>query len=46
MEQHMVIAILPNALLLLIFWFRIESRLSRLEGRFDQFIHNRKGGDK
>ena len=26
-------------------WIRIESRLSRLEGRFDQYIANRKGGD-
>ena len=40
----------PYSLYLLIFnlfaiflvWLRIESRLSRLEGRFDQFISNRK----
>lgn len=27
-------------------WLRIESRLSKLEGRFEQYLHNTKGGDK
>lgn len=27
-------------------WLRIESRLSNLEGRFEQYLHNMKGGGK
>ena len=33
-----------NLFAIFLVWLRIESRLSRLEGRFDQFLDNRKGG--
>lgn len=35
-----------NLFAIFIIWLRIESRLSRLEGRFDQYIANKEGGDK
>ncbi|HUU41414.1 MAG TPA: hypothetical protein VMW42_10780 [Desulfatiglandales bacterium] len=31
-----------NLFAIFVVWLRIESRLSRLEGRFDQFLENRK----
>ncbi|MBA7658411.1 hypothetical protein ES703_66362 [subsurface metagenome] len=31
-----------NLLAIFLVWLRIESRLSRLEGRFDQYLFNRK----
>jgi len=31
-----------NLLAIFLVWLRIESRLSRLEGRFDQFVSNGK----
>ena len=31
-----------NLLAIFLVWLRIESRLSRLEGRFDQFLENRR----
>jgi len=31
-----------NLFAIFLVWLRIESRLSRLEGRFDQFMNNRK----
>jgi len=34
--------LLGNIIAILVLWLRFESRLSRLEGRFDQFINNRK----
>lgn len=34
-----------NLFAIFLVWLRIESRLSRLEGRFDQYINNRKGGE-
>lgn len=34
--------LLGNIIAILILWLRVESRLSRLEGRFDQFINDRR----
>jgi hypothetical protein len=34
-----------NLFAIFVVWLRIESRLSRLEGRFDQYLANSKGGD-
>lgn len=35
--------LIANIFAIFAVWLRIESRLSRLEGRFDQFLNNRKG---
>lgn len=37
--------LLSNLFAIFLIWLRIESRLSRLEGRFDQYLSNRKGGE-
>lgn len=37
--------LLFNLFAIFLVWLRIESRLSRLEGRFDQYLANRKGGE-
>lgn len=37
-----LILLITNMIGIFAVWLRIESRLSRLEGRFSQFIENRK----
>lgn len=40
MPQAELYLLIFNLFAIFLVWLRIESRLSRLEGRFDQFIHN------
>jgi len=40
MEVAQPYLLIFNLFAIFLVWLRIESRLSRLEGRFDQFLHD------
>jgi len=42
MPSSEISLLLFNLFCIFVMWLRLESRLSRLEGRFDQFLHDRK----
>lgn len=44
MEYFQIGLLIFNLFATFCIWLRIESRLSRLEGRFDQYLANSKGG--